>query len=321
MKTFIAGILVLVASIAANAEPKPQSGPFGGGAKDPMDQVLADVSFADAPLGDVVDFLRDNVSGFKVTVIRAPDSETDPKISLRLHQVSLRQVLSVITKACPVELDSVPPQASTDSAITVLRILETQHSPAASPSVRVYHLVSVTESLRPTAADAPPEKADEHRKAALNDLLSLIKAAIAQVGGSAPVLEIHEATQTLIFKGSLDQRAALEDVLDALDPNRGSKYSVVRDRDIQLQKQMMEGAKSQLAAAKAEVDAAKSDVERQQRMAEERMAELRARNQELQKNLQDQQQRFLQQVEEIERLKIRLEESAQSKPKETKGKE
>src|SRR5205807_5814909 len=104
-----------------------------------------------------------------------------------------------------------------------------------------YHLATITESLysrpdsglfgnHPTTQKTPVDIA-ALQKSALGDVLSLVKAALSQIDGPAPVLQVHEATQTLIFKGTPEQRAALEDVLDALDPLRGSDRAVVRTRE------------------------------------------------------------------------------------------
>ncbi|MDB5174141.1 MAG: hypothetical protein JWN51_2914, partial [Phycisphaerales bacterium] len=59
--------------------------------------------------------------------------------------------------------------------------------------------------------------------AALNQVLSLIKATLAQVddaSGISPVVQVHNETRTLIVKGTSSQLRAVEDALSALNPNR-----------------------------------------------------------------------------------------------------
>ena len=53
-------------------------------------------------------------------------------------------------------------------------------------------------------------------------MLSVIKAALAQVpNGNSAVLQVHEETETLIFKGTLPHQEAVEQVLQALTGGNG----------------------------------------------------------------------------------------------------
>jgi hypothetical protein len=285
------------------SQPKP----FGGSKDVPALQfVIPELNFNGNSLGDVVDFLRDVVPHFKVVLVRQGSPEDDPKINVRLKEASLGQFLDVLKMAYPVEITTVAGKLPTDGDVTMIRVIAPAHKEAGEASVRVYHLATIIESLRQHAGASGGDKAatekamSEGQKASLNEVLSLVKAALGHVEGAPPALEVHEATQTLIFKGTPEQRAALEDVLDSLDPFRGAAGAVVRARDDTAQREAIERSQK-------EVQEAKDDTSRRVRDADDRMRELEARNQMLQEQIHKQQAESLQQMREMERLKIRLE--------------
>lgn len=272
----------------------------------------------------------------------------DPTVNIRLKQASLGQVLAVLSRECPIEVATVPPMRAGEGEVTIVKIIGAPNRGAdAGPAVgvRVYHLTSILVALHPGTAEAALSKsftlqqengedaaayqkrfdakqaefvktiaaarvADaKAQNEALADVLSLCKAAIEQVSNGAKAsLQVHEPTQTLIFKGTSEQGAALEDVLNALDPNRGhADRAVVRGHDESIA-EATAAVRAQLQQAhQHEVDELKADEARIAQRADERVSELLMRNREFEDRLAKQQAESLQQMREMERLKIRLE--------------
>jgi chromosome segregation ATPase len=128
-------------------------------------------------------------------------------------------------------------------------------------------------------------------KTALDHVLSLIKATMAQAGGGAgPLLQVHEETQTLIFKGSSNQRAALEDALTALGVN------VPRSDD-------------RVEAARKEVDEWRTRVEQERAAAAQQTHDLQSALQEVRQQSRKLEAEALERAVEVERLKVRLEQA------------
>jgi len=129
-------------------------------------------------------------------------------------------------------------------------------------------------------------------------VLSLVKAALSQVGQGGgnppPVLQVHPETQTLIFKGSSEQRDAVEDVLAALAPEgqRGDN-----NQQAELRKQAAE--------ERRKLQAQLNSVQEQ---AAVQVADLQKKLQEAEVRLKETQSQEMQRVAEAERAKIRLEE-------------
>jgi chromosome segregation ATPase len=61
----------------------------------------------------------------------------------------------------------------------------------------------------------------------MDDVLSLVQAALDETGDSQEkvVLKVHQQTQTLVFKGSPEKMAVLEQALDALRPKESEQIA------------------------------------------------------------------------------------------------
>src|SRR5208283_1709994 len=82
-----------------------------------------------------------------------------------------------------------------------------QPTVAGQPTVMVYRL---THLIRSNAAD---------RSKALNDILSLVQAALEATGSNQPpLMKVHAPTETLIFRGHPTQLEAVNRTLKALEP-------------------------------------------------------------------------------------------------------
>src|SRR5438270_9052854 len=104
----LAAALSLPAMAQKQEAPKPP--PFGAPKEvDPATTIISELNFNETPLADAIDFLHDVVPHFKVMLVRNGPIEADPKVTLRVKQTSLGQVLDLLTKAYPIEITRVPP--------------------------------------------------------------------------------------------------------------------------------------------------------------------------------------------------------------------
>jgi hypothetical protein len=170
------------------------------------------------------------------------------------------------------------------------------HAPKNAPAggrsgVKVYRLSNALGSVlnnQGITMPGDPKARVPVEKAAMDQVLSLIKAALAQAGGGGPVLQVHEETQTLIFKGSADQRAAVEDALSALGVN------IPPDN-------------SDATALRREVDQWRARLEEERARAAERSDLLQKQTEEMRMRARESEAEASQRAVEVERLKVRLE--------------
>jgi hypothetical protein len=314
----LAGMFLFVglnAAAAAEAEtakdksPAPAASAPAADAGGELDRLLPEVRFEDMRLDDIVDFLTDVEPRFKALVVRDPDVPRDyPQIRLKLKRVPLGQVLEVLTTAYPdIELSQVqanngPPGADA-RPVYIIKVHASDRAKAATGEVvpggvKVYRLTSVVAALaQSTHPDIAAKERPTAEKEALDQVLSLMKAALSQVGqgGSnpAPMLQVHPETQTLIFKGSSEQRDAVEDVLAALAPEGqlgGNQQAEVRKQAAEERRRLQ------------------AQLEQVQAQSSSQVADLQNRLQEAQARLKELQTQDLSRVAEAERAKVRLEE-------------
>jgi hypothetical protein len=309
-------IFVALASAATEAETAKDKAPAPPAAAAPaaeegseLDRVVPEVAFEDQRLDDVIDYLTDLEPRFKALVIRDPDVPRDyPQVRLKLKKVPLGQILEVLTNAFPdIEVSPVQanngPQGADARPVYLIKVHSSDRAKASTGEVvpggvKVYRLTNVVGAL---AQVGHPDLSAKDRPAAekesLDQVLSLMKAALSQVGqgGGNPgaVLQVHPETQTLIFKGSSEQRDAVEDVLAALAPEgqqrdmrQEARLKQAADDQVRLQRQMNE-VREQSATQVAE-------MQKKLEEAEARLKETQAVQ--------------MKQLAEAERAKIRLEE-------------
>lgn len=201
-----AGVLFIRASVPATAQEAKPAPPAA--APDPagVNKIIPEVNFTNAPLEDVINYLQAISPQFKAVIVREPGvPKSHPLVTMRLRQIPLGQMLDVLRITQQgINFTQVPG----DSTVHIIIVgPPRQYEGREDNVVRVYRLEGAVKGLQ---GKAP--------KDALGHVLSLIKATLAQVDSDLPTLQIHEETMTLIFKGTSLQRAALEDVLTALDP-------------------------------------------------------------------------------------------------------
>jgi hypothetical protein len=278
---------------------------------------VSELNFQGVQLRDMVDYLQDVVPNFKAVVFRDPNVPDDqPVVTMRLKKVALSQILALLTTACPnLEIQEIGGAGGTIYCIKVHAMNDGQLQPGGGPAagpglgaaafggggmagmpmmaasgVKVYPLTETVEGLI-SAKPEPPKDRAAAGKEALNQVLSLIKATMAQAtesGTAAPTLQLHEETQTLIFKGTPAQREALESVLGAL-PTRSPAVNE---------------ANKWKSTAQAAEEKYRIELTRRERAAEDARMEADR----LRKLLEDREQQSIKQAQDIERLRVRLEE-------------
>jgi hypothetical protein len=290
------------------AAPPADADPQAEGTE--LDRLIPEIRFEDQRLDDIVDYLTDLEPRFKALVVRDPDVPRDyPQVRLKLKRVPLGQVLEVLTTAYPdIEVSQVQanngPERAEARPVYIIKVHSSDRARTATGDVvpggvKVYRLTNVVGGL---AQSSHPELSAKDRPAAekdaLDQVLSLMKAALSQVGqGSstpAPVLQIHPETQTLIFKGSSEQRDAVEDVLAALTPEGLGGNN---NQQAELRKQATEERQrlqAQLNQAREQAGSQVADMQKKLQESEERLKALQAQD--------------MQRVADAERTKIRLEE-------------
>lgn len=236
--------ILLAMLMTANLSAQPR----GGGpttqradqTKDPADFVIEEISFQDVSLADMVAYLRDTVPELRIVLIDGPNMPPGyPHVSLRMKKVTIGQVLQVLQSAYNVDVESIGDPSGQKAPVYVLKsqlsdalALQLHYSAPATP--KIYPLTKVLEQL-PSVPNLP-SGSPEDIKRRLNDLLTVLQSALDAVGDvSKPTLVVHEATQTLLFKGSLGQQTVLETTLASLMPTHDEQIEAVQrnaDREI-----------------------------------------------------------------------------------------
>jgi len=257
----LAGIVVGLMGVAF-ADGEAGGAPSPAAAEEPGAQIIPEVNFQSVALEDCVDFLQAACKSFHAVVVRAPGSSGDyPLITLKLKKVSVNEIMQVLENAYP---------GITPNQVGSVLCLNVQEPEAGNPErqvgVHVYPLNGVVQNQVQAGIDDP--------KKALDHVLSLIKATLTQVArvGHEPVLQVHEETQTLIFKGNASERAALEGALvalgdESLKPAAAPAPSPEAARsDLEVQKAVAEGLVDDL---KKKLDSATIKVEEAQKSLQE----------------------------------------------------
>ncbi len=214
--------------------------------------VMPAVEVSNQPLEKVLDQIRAKVPWFHYVVFRSPSAPADyPKLpTMSVDGVTIEQFLNVVKTEYPgvtisqIEGDKQPLYTVDIKDPTkpingnVQSLFNTANGPdplpmPEKPVVKVYHLGDVIKGNDP--------------KTSMNDVLTLVQATFDAAGGDAkdkPVLNVHPATQTLIFKGSPEKMQLLEQVLESLRPKESEETaklkSHVDELEVELEKQESE---------------------------------------------------------------------------------
>jgi hypothetical protein len=214
------------------ATQKPAAAAPAAPAERPMR--LPEVKLEQVGFADVINFLRDVDPTFQAVVSYAPGVERgEPVIQeLQLKNVTTASVLQLLAEAYPqVSLDETGVDAG-GSQIWMIRVgpdprvpEPTQDDGPPPPVTTVHRLREIVDGLSADKADAAA------RKKALDGVMSVVQAALetqqAAVGGErtqrradAVRLSLHEATETLVFKGPHDAAELVGETLTTLLPTK-----------------------------------------------------------------------------------------------------
>jgi len=172
------------------------------------------VEVSNQPLGKVLENIRKQVPSFHFAVFRSPSVSPDyPTLPvMSLEGVTIDQFLDLIKFQYPdIKIVEI---SGEKQPLYSIRIDDTSNQPRTSnslPVVKVFRLNEITANA----------KSDAEVKKSTDDILSLIQAAMDAAGGDPkdqPTFKFHQATQTLIFKGSPEKLAVLNQVLESLKP-------------------------------------------------------------------------------------------------------
>jgi hypothetical protein len=251
-------IVIVVALVALQAlawAQQPARAPASTQQSGPIDErILPEMKFEGISLDEALKFIHDVAPGFNSVVVRAQGVDENypimPNISLK--NVTIGQFLELIQKSYPIQIDRI------DGPVGPIYSIRVQATPESLPPgnipagfggvpvamhaqqamVRVYPLGDIITSL---VSRQPGGKSEAERtKAALNDVLSLIQAALEQTeGNDKPILKVHEATQTLLYKGSPDKQAVVEAILGTLQPKQDPKLEEAEQASRQAKTELM----------------------------------------------------------------------------------
>jgi hypothetical protein len=272
--------------------------------------VLPELAFDSMPFDDVLDFLRHKVNGFNAVAVRDPGAPPGYPLltNLKLRDVSLGQFMEFIEKSYRgVHVERIQGTERSGPLFVIHIDAVEQPGPPAGmiaggaapvgggpgmqpeePAVSVYRLSTIISALAETkSAGSEPEKS----KQALNDVLSLVQAALEQTGEKpkTSVLKVHEPTQVLVFKGTPQENAIVREVLETLPDQpkaQDNKYKtqideltaernrITRELDESMKRlqdaraeasvrqRELEQAKVELAVLRAQLDQAKAEMQR-----------------------------------------------------------
>jgi hypothetical protein len=200
--------------------------------------VLPEVSMKDVNFPDLVDFLRDVDPGFQVMVSYAPGvAYGTPRIQdLRLKNVTAEAVLQLLGQAYPQLTISAAPVADREGRIWSIRVERDRRADNASGGEATPSVWRLRE-----AVDELVSNKGGDRKKALDALLSLVQATLEAIPneGAPPVIKLHEATETLVFRGTREQALMVHAALDSLRTPRDEELQQAKRRQGELEQKIV----------------------------------------------------------------------------------
>ena len=290
--------LLAVPNFLFSAEkPKESASPAAPVSVTGDNPTLKEVNFHGALLSDVVAYLRQSCPRFKAVVIADPQTpEANPMLpDIELKNIDLKQFLEVLKQTNPLlTIDGVDgqqgpvclfklgaPPGAPPMGTGMVGTGGMGFGPPSMPVAQHLQVYRLSQLIPAGAAD---------RAKALNDILSLVQAALEAQGPSANTLmKVHEATGTLIFRGNTAQTEVVDRALQALQP------TTAESQRAKLQEQM-QAERVRLS------DQFQVDRDRMQ----SRTAQLENRLNEAEKEAAAARKQISEQLTEIEVLKARL---------------
>ena len=269
MKTHVPALALLLLltgpTVLLSQEKPKESPPPAVAATPPTDDnpPLKQISFHGTRLSEAISYLRDACPRFKVVVVPDPQcADPDPTLpDIELKNIDLNQFLDVLSQSLPqLSVDGVQGEKG---PVCLMKI--GAQAGAQPPRLQVYRLTPLI-----------PESAD--RKTYLNDILSLVQAALEAQGSANNVLmKVHEQTGTLIFRGNAAQTDVVEHALKALEPTNSESQRAKLQLQYQAERERMQAKVDQLEERLKEAEMVAAVARKQAREQMNEIENLRAR--------------------------------------------
>jgi hypothetical protein len=183
------------------------------------------------PLDEILNQIKEKAKGFNTVIVRSENvPESYPTLApLTANGVTIGQFLEFVKTSYPgVEISRID---GPNDPLYVIRISLGNPQPGMPGSgqpldangypitanVKVYPLGNIVRAL----AEGKTGNGD-HTKQALDDVLSLVQATLDQAGATndQTSIKVHEPTLSLVFRGSGDKIALIDQLLATLEPKQ-----------------------------------------------------------------------------------------------------
>lgn len=209
---------VVVGLFCTSALAQPASGDG-----QPPERVIKELQLTNAPIDDVLTSLRAADPGLQIILAR--DSGAFPKrpiiSELKVNNVTASQILEALASIYPA-LEISATRDDFDRPIIWMIRVKAVDPPERPRITQVFRLRDAVECL--LMEGEPPENEPSHaelRKRARDAALSLIETALrttVEAQDEPPQLQLHEATETMILRGTADQARLVENAIATLCP-------------------------------------------------------------------------------------------------------
>jgi hypothetical protein len=220
---------------------------------------LPELKFDNVKLDDALTFLSDVDPTFAPQLVRDPRVPSDyPMITFRAKNITIPQFLEFLQQAYGIGSSRIAGPGGFVYLITVeadSRVEAYLAGQTKSQSASTVNVFNISDVVQRVAALKPAERSSAERaKLALNDVLALVQAALELTPqANKATLKVHEGTESLIFKGTIEQLQVVEDTLKTLRgtslPGADYQYLSLKQRVETLQNDV------QTAAQQAAIDA------------------------------------------------------------------
>ncbi len=171
------------------------------------DRVIEEIHLEGARLSEVIEHLKEVCPGFQAIVITKSNvPATDPVLpNISLKNVKLKNVLRLLEISVPgLAYETIDDGEGNSDRITVFGVDPTEDAP--ENILKIFPLRTIL------------SRSDD-RRTALDETLSLLQATLEAIGESNSVsMKVHEGTETVLVRGTLEQVAAVEQAIIALTP-------------------------------------------------------------------------------------------------------
>jgi len=281
VRVVIAIVLPLILSVPVSAAPSPATRPVDSAPTGAAPAVLAEIKVErELRLPQFISSLREKDPDLQIVIAGGrPELENLYVPPMHLKNVTIDQVLQLLQQTCRgLEVGQIAGQGPQ----TVYVLSLPQNDPVAGHSdgqLQVYALADAVERLAARSAKDPAKIDAGARRAALDAVLSLLKAAAGQADNNAPVpsVQVHEETQTLLVKGTGPQLEAVRTAIGALRQGGLRDQLVEQERkhldDRNRDNDQINRLKEELTIAKAEA----KDLREKLLQRDEEAAQLKAK--------------------------------------------